>query len=93
MKRWPAGIAWLIAAATLFLIGALANGVAGARELTELGVVGAVVAIAFLALQPDACPSRPEPLVLSASGVYAIRGPTRVGRPVSWRIRRAGLLR
>ena len=40
---------WLIAAAVLFLLGALANGAAGARELTEFGVIGAVVAIAFVA--------------------------------------------
>ena len=45
----PSGIAWLIAAAPLFLIGAIANGSAGSRELTELGVLGAVVAIAFVA--------------------------------------------
>jgi hypothetical protein len=45
----PSGIAWLIAAALLFLIGAIANGSAGSRELTELGVLGAVVAIAFVA--------------------------------------------
>ena len=43
------GTGWLIAAALLFLIGALANGAAGARELTEIGVIGAVVAIAFVA--------------------------------------------
>ena len=45
----PPGTGWLIAAAFLFLIGALANGAAGARELTEIGVIGAVVAIAFVA--------------------------------------------
>ena len=39
---------WLIAPALLFLVGAIANGAAGARELTELGVFGAVVAIAFV---------------------------------------------
>lgn len=40
---------WLIAAALLFLVGAMANGAAGSRELTELGVIGAVVAIAIVA--------------------------------------------
>ena len=45
----PSGIAWLIAAALLFLIGAIANGSAGSRELTEMGELGAVVAIAFVA--------------------------------------------
>jgi hypothetical protein len=40
---------WLIAAALLFVLGALANGAAGGRELTEIGVIGAVVAIAFVA--------------------------------------------
>ena len=48
-QRLPPGTRWLIAAALLFLIGALANGAAGARELTEIGVIGAVVAIAFVA--------------------------------------------
>ena len=43
------GIAWLIAAALLFLTDAIANGSAGSRELTELGVLGAVVTIAFVA--------------------------------------------
>jgi len=43
------GTVWLLAAAALFLIGALANGAAGSRELTEIGVIGAVVAIAFVA--------------------------------------------
>ena len=42
------GIVWLFAAALLFLVGALANGSAGSRELTEIGVLGAVVAIAFV---------------------------------------------
>ena len=42
------GNAWLVAAALLFLVGALANGAAGSRELTEIGVLGAVVAIAFV---------------------------------------------
>ncbi|MBN9562203.1 MAG: hypothetical protein J0H14_15975 [Alphaproteobacteria bacterium] len=53
MSRSPirpsSGIIWLIAAALLFLIGAVANGASGSRELTELGVIGAVVAIAFVA--------------------------------------------
>ncbi len=48
-RQTPSGTMWLIAAAFLFLIGALANGAAGARELTEIGVIGAVVAIAFVA--------------------------------------------
>lgn len=43
------GTVWLIAAALLFLIGAIANGAAGSRDLTEIGVLGAVVAIAFVA--------------------------------------------
>jgi hypothetical protein len=43
------GTVWLIAAALLFLIGAIANGAAGSRDLTEIGVFGAVVAIAFVA--------------------------------------------
>jgi hypothetical protein len=43
------GSVWLLAAAALFLIGAFANGAAGSRELTEIGVIGAVVAIAFVA--------------------------------------------
>ena len=49
LKRTPSGAAWLIAAALLFLIGAIANGAAGSRGLTEIGVLGAVVAIAFVA--------------------------------------------
>jgi hypothetical protein len=43
------GTVWLIAAAFLFLIGAIANGAAGSRDLTEIGVLGTVVAIAFVA--------------------------------------------
>jgi hypothetical protein len=31
------------------LLGAIANGAAGSRESTEFGVLGAVVAIAFVA--------------------------------------------
>jgi hypothetical protein len=49
MLSSQSGIIWLIAAALLFLIGAIANGAAGSRELTEIGVIGAVVAIAFVA--------------------------------------------
>ncbi len=48
-QRLPPGIRWLIAAALLFVIGAFANGAAGARELTEIGVIGAVVAMTFVA--------------------------------------------
>ena len=40
---------WLIAAALLFLIGAVANGASGSAQIAELGVIGAVVAIAFVA--------------------------------------------
>ncbi len=49
MLSSQSGIIWLIAAALLFLVGAIANGAAGSRELTEIGVIGAVVAIAFVA--------------------------------------------
>ncbi len=49
MVSSQSGSIWLVAAAALFLIGALANGAAGSRELTEIGVIGAVVAIAFIA--------------------------------------------
>ncbi len=48
-RQTPSSMIWLIAAALLFVLGALANGAAGGRELTEIGVIGAVVAIAFVA--------------------------------------------
>ncbi len=54
-KRWhgrlwpPSPLTWLILSAVLFLLGAASFSQSGSRMLVEIGVLGAVVALAVIA--------------------------------------------